>query len=193
MLTIVHPASRGGCSAPSVGLLSPGTEESPVGVVTLPTRPSCRFGSRKGNPEREWNKAAAPSHGGRRRLGFPSRPVDRRPDAHRRDKTSAVAAAIWSRSTLAGFGRVATFRRRAVVRPGELRLARARPSECAAADGRREGPSRGADSSIVRRGARNSYLVDPASSHMLVSKIKPCMSKHRPLHGEAANGSLGHP
>ena len=38
-----------------------------------------------------------------------------------------------------------------------------------------------------------SYLVDPASSHMLVSKIKPCMSKHKPLHGEAANGSLGHP
>ena len=35
-----------------------------------------------------------------------------------------------------------------------------------------------------------SYLVDPASSHMLVSKIKPCMSKHRPKHGEAANGSL---
>ena len=25
------------------------------------------------------------------------------------------------------------------------------------------------------------YLVDPASSHMLVSKIKPCMSKFRPL------------
>ena len=24
------------------------------------------------------------------------------------------------------------------------------------------------------------YLVDPASSHMLVSKIKPCMSKHKP-------------
>jgi hypothetical protein len=38
-----------------------------------------------------------------------------------------------------------------------------------------------------------SYLVDPASSHMLVSKIKPCMSKHIPLYGEAANGSLGHP
>ena len=42
-------------------------------------------------------------------------------------------------------------------------------------------------------GAHGSYLVDPASSHMLVSKIKPCMSKHKPLHGEAANGSLGHP
>ena len=25
---------------------------------------------------------------------------------------------------------------------------------------------------------RYSYLVDPASSHMLVSKIKPCMSKY---------------
>ena len=34
------------------------------------------------------------------------------------------------------------------------------------------------------------YLVDPASSHMLVSKIKPCMSKYKPLHGETANGSL---
>ena len=25
------------------------------------------------------------------------------------------------------------------------------------------------------------YLVDPASSHMLVSKIKPCMSKYKPI------------
>jgi hypothetical protein len=25
----------------------------------------------------------------------------------------------------------------------------------------------------------SSYLVDPASSHMLVSKIKPCMSKYK--------------
>ena len=36
----------------------------------------------------------------------------------------------------------------------------------------------------------DNYLVDPASSHMLVSKIKPCMSKYTPLHGETANGSL---
>ena len=35
-----------------------------------------------------------------------------------------------------------------------------------------------------------SYLVDPASSHMLVSKIKPCMSKYKLLYGETANGSL---
>ena len=27
-----------------------------------------------------------------------------------------------------------------------------------------------------------SYLVDPASSHMLVSKIKPCMSKYKHLY-----------
>jgi hypothetical protein len=33
----------------------------------------------------------------------------------------------------------------------------------------------------VRRGADGSYLVDPASSHMLVSKIKPCMSKYKLL------------
>ena len=36
----------------------------------------------------------------------------------------------------------------------------------------------------------DSNLVDPASSHMLVSKIKPCMSKYKPLYGETANGSL---
>ena len=35
-----------------------------------------------------------------------------------------------------------------------------------------------------------SYLVDPASSHMLVSKIKPCMSKYTLWHSETANGSL---
>ena len=33
-------------------------------------------------------------------------------------------------------------------------------------------------------------LVDPASSHMLVSKTKPCMSKYKLVYGETANGSL---
>jgi hypothetical protein len=37
---------------------------------------------------------------------------------------------------------------------------------------------------VSRMGGRESgresgYLVDPASSHMLVSKIKPCMSKYK--------------
>ena len=32
---------------------------------------------------------------------------------------------------------------------------------------------------VRRRGAKVSYLVDPASSHMLVSKIKPCMCKYK--------------
>ena len=38
--------------------------------------------------------------------------------------------------------------------------------------------------------SKESYLVDPASSHMLVSKTKPCMSKFTLSHGETANGSL---
>ena len=33
-------------------------------------------------------------------------------------------------------------------------------------------------------------LVDPASSHMLVSKIKPCMSQYKSIYGKTANGSL---
>ncbi len=37
----------------------------------------------------------------------------------------------------------------------------------------------GASSS--RLSLKGSYLVDPASSHMLVSKIKPCMSKYKLL------------
>lgn len=36
----------------------------------------------------------------------------------------------------------------------------------------------------------DSYLVDPASSHMLVSETKPCTSKYKLNDGETANGSL---
>jgi hypothetical protein len=39
-------------------------------------------------------------------------------------------------------------------------------------------------------GGPDRNLVDPASSHMLVSKIKPCMSQYKLLYGETANGSL---
>ena len=38
--------------------------------------------------------------------------------------------------------------------------------------------------------ASDIHLVDPASSHMLVSKIKPCMFLCKLLHGETVNGSL---
>ena len=47
---------------------------------------------------------------------------------------------------------------------------------------------RGSSEFVVRRvvlssaSFDNSYLVDPASSHMLVSKIKPCMSKYKHLY-----------
>jgi hypothetical protein len=42
----------------------------------------------------------------------------------------------------------------------------------------------------AQRAPHDSYLVDSASSHMLVSKIKPCMSKYKQLYRETANGSL---
>lgn len=37
----------------------------------------------------------------------------------------------------------------------------------------------GSKACVVRLYDNDSYLVDPASSHMLVSKIKPCMSKYK--------------
>ena len=43
---------------------------------------------------------------------------------------------------------------------------------------------------VLGGGFDGSYLVDSASSHMLVSKIKPCMSKYKQLYRETANGSL---
>jgi hypothetical protein len=43
---------------------------------------------------------------------------------------------------------------------------------------------------LRRVGQQDCYLVDSASSHMLVSKIKPCMSKYKQLYRETANGSL---
>ena len=43
---------------------------------------------------------------------------------------------------------------------------------------------------IITRSGCWSNLVDPASSHMLVLKIKPCMSKYKPCYDETANGSL---
>ena len=53
-------------------------------------------------------------------------------------------------------------------------------------------PPRGGSASGVNppEAFEDSYLVDSASSHMLVSKIKPCMSKYKQLYGETANGSL---
>ena len=42
-------------------------------------------------------------------------------------------------------------------------------------------PSEGSDrmGCLQPVGVQDSYLVDSASSHMLVSKIKPCMSKYK--------------
>ena len=38
--------------------------------------------------------------------------------------------------------------------------------------------------------AQAENLVDPASSHMLVSKVKPCMCMYNFLHNATANGSI---
>ena len=46
------------------------------------------------------------------------------------------------------------------------------------------------DASGCAQRSLSCYLVDPASSHMLVSKIKPCMSMFTLSNGETANGSL---
>ena len=43
---------------------------------------------------------------------------------------------------------------------------------------------------VPTRSVHDGYLVDSASSHMLVLKIKPCMSKYKQLYSETANGSL---
>ena len=40
-------------------------------------------------------------------------------------------------------------------------------------------PSLGGGGRLWVSPACDSYLVDPASSHMLVSKTKPCMSKYK--------------
>ena len=37
---------------------------------------------------------------------------------------------------------------------------------------------------------KTNILVDPASSYMLVSKIKPCMSKYTLSNSETAKGSV---
>ena len=48
----------------------------------------------------------------------------------------------------------------------------------------------GAGARPLRGPGHGGYLVDSASSHMLVSKIKPCMSKYKRSYRETANGSL---
>jgi hypothetical protein len=79
-------------------------------------------------------------------------------------ETVAQGGAAWSRGALPGL-RVRRASKRASLRSG--RTGSAAPLPC-----------------------DNNYLVDPASSHMLVSKIKPCMSKYKHLYCETANGSL---
>ena len=52
------------------------------------------------------------------------------------------------------------------------------------------GQVRGCSRSHVTKNNLGAHLVDPASSDMLVSKIKPCMSQYMLSNGETATGSL---
>ena len=75
------------------------------------------------------------------------------------------------------------------VRPSQARKRRRATVESSTVDN--ELPTEKAASEPRVLGARfsplrvgeleSSYLVDPASSHMLVSKIKPCMSKYKQI------------
>jgi hypothetical protein len=80
--------------------------------------------------------------------------------------------------------------------PPRSRAGRSRPRSLLAttlpsgACGSRAGPPSLRGGRTRRGCTHDSYLVDSASSHMLVSKIKPCMSKYKQLYCETANGSL---
>ena len=86
-------------------------------------------------------------------------------------------------------GDPADLSRRAV--PGGLFVSRS-PFRCHLCPVRRGGGALSLDRSRAGRGRAPlmGSLVDSASSHMLVSKIKPCMSKYKQLYRETANGSL---
>ena len=62
------------------------------------------------------------------------------------------------------------------VESNQLKLTNSRPRKAAYAASTR--PFHSGFGSVK---LESSYLVDPASSHMLVSKIKPCMSKYKQI------------
>jgi len=74
----------------------------------------------------------------------------------------------WPAQRSGGFGRGDA------VGPGVGRALPDRSTILAPPGGLPGGPRFGGSSS-----GQDSYLVDSASSHMLVSKIKPCMSKYK--------------
>ena len=62
------------------------------------------------------------------------------------------------------------------VESNQLKLTNSRPRKAAYAVS-----TRAFRSGFGSAKSESSYLVDPASSHMLVSKIKPCMSKYKQI------------
>lgn len=102
----------------------------------------------------------------------------------------------------AGLARIRPWGTRSWQMDGSVRAARVHARGARRA-GRPPAPTPNYSAALARPGGRpkrfdsdgrpppeDSYLVDSASSHMLVSKIKPCKSKYKQLYGETANGSL---
>ena len=58
---------------------------------------------------------------------------------------------------------------------------------------RKQTHARAAPASVFCARVGSNLAVDPANSRLLVSKIKPCLSQHKRIHGETADGSLKQP
>lgn len=152
-------------------------------VARLSTRQSCGFGSRNGSSEREWKIAVPPVSVILPLSAWRRRPSPVAPRCRRgvgQVNRYRCCGTSWGKiTTRAGFGQ------RCDVVPSSCHPPARRPS--ALLRGAAEAASGGASASPSPRefrgdglaGAPDSYLVDPASSHMLVSKIKPCMSKYK--------------
>ena len=189
-------------------------EVTSVRRARAPSRPGRTAGrpeaTREGSRGTTRAEARSPPREGRggegeaRGTGAPRRarpPTPVRPPPDPTPGSRAPAEEVLSPEVVGGASRPSPRPRRSLP-PGRRRRERGgedgRPVRFPTRNPRRASPRRGptdpsGTGGLEERGSRRAddgYLVDPASSHMLVSKIKPCTSKYEPLHGETADGSL---
>ena len=149
--------------------LSFGGGRSRGGRVALALRVGLREGGARGG-----RFVSLPAGGLLFRIAGPAREELAQTSLERRRLFLASLRALRARGGRGGaaqHGRSAGFAPRVGRVSIEIRSARLRPASL--------GAPRGRDLVSLRCGRlKDSYLVDPASSHMLVSKIKPCMSKY---------------
>ena len=142
-------------SAPSRQVPTPAAGGGPTGRGAAPAAegggPTRAPEREAGGPHRTWRPAARRDRGERRSRAAGPSPARERERAAGGPEGAGAPAASGARTP--------------APRPRRPRRGRA-VRRAAAQAGRAAGP-----------GPPGGYLVDPASSHMLVSKIKPCMSK----------------